>query len=69
VELLKVLSDIRDCSHIPNGIDKATGQISFETSTGGTVYTPPEECCVKYGYVFAYDTDTSTYRCYQRLEQ
>lgn len=69
VELLKVLSDIRDCSHIPNGIDKATGQISFETSTGGTVYTPPEECCVKYGYVFAYDPDTQTNRCYQRLEQ
>jgi hypothetical protein len=65
VELLKVLSDIRDCSHIPNGIDKATGEITFETSTGSTVTTAPEKCCVKYGYVF----DASTSKCYQPFEQ
>ena len=65
VELLKVLSDIRDCSHIPNGIDKATGEITFETPTGSTVTTAPEKCCVKYGYVF----DASTSKCYQPFEQ
>lgn len=65
VELLKVLSGIRDCSHIPNGIDKATGEITFETSTGSTVTTAPESCCVKYGYVF----DASTSKCYQPFEQ
>ena len=69
VELLKVLSEVRDCGYIPNGIDKATGSIQFENPSGTNVYTPTEECCVKYGYVFAYDSRTSTNRCYQKLEQ
>jgi hypothetical protein len=65
VELLKVLSDVRDCSHIPNGIDKATGEITFENPSGTTVTTAPESCCVKYGYVF----NSSTSKCYQPFEQ
>lgn len=65
VEMLKVLGDIRDCSYIPNGIDKANGQISFLNPSGTTVYTPTQECCERYGYVY----DTTSARCYQNFEQ
>lgn len=69
VELVKVLGDIRDCAYIPNGINKANGQISFLNPSGTPVYTPTQQCCEKYGYVFAYDVESQTNRCYQNFEQ
>ena len=68
VELLKVLSDIRDCTWLPESINKATGEIRFENAAGTQVYqlSPANSiCCTKYGYVY----DTSDQRCYQRFEQ
>jgi len=65
VELLKILGDIRDCSFIPNGIDKANGRISFENVSGTTVYQTSRTCCEKYGYRY----DNSTAYCYQPFEQ
>ena len=65
VELLKILGDIRDCSFIPNGIDKANGRISFENVSGTTVYQTSRTCCEKYGYRY----DNSTAYCYQQFEQ
>lgn len=65
VELLKVLSEVRDCSFIPNGIDKANGRISFENASGSTVYQTSRTCCEKYGYRY----DNSTSYCYQPFEQ
>jgi hypothetical protein len=65
VELLKVLSEVRDCSFIPNGIDKANGRISFENASGSTVYQTSRVCCEKYGYRY----DNSTSYCYQQFEQ
>ena len=68
VELLKVLSDIRDCALIPYDINKANGKIRF-TNAAGTVVdqvSPANSiCCIKYGYV--YDSDNSA--CYQPFEQ
>jgi hypothetical protein len=68
VELLKVLSDIRDCALIPYDINKANGKIRF-TNAAGTVVdqvSPANSiCCTKYGYV--YDSDNSA--CYQPFEQ
>lgn len=69
VTLLKILGDIRDCAYIPNGIDKANGQISFLNPSGTTVFTPTQQCCERYGYVFAYDAQSQTNRCYQNFEQ
>ena len=68
VELLKVLSDIRDCTWLPESINKATGEIRFENAAGTQVYqlSPANStCCTKYGYVY----DTSNQRCYQSFEQ
>jgi hypothetical protein len=65
VELLKVLSAVRDCSFIPNGIDKANGRISFENASGSTVYQSSRACCERYGYRY----DNSTSYCYQQFEQ
>jgi len=68
VELLKVLSDIRDCALIPYDINKANGKIRF-TNAAGTVVdqvSPANSiCCTKYGYI--YDADNSA--CYQPFEQ
>lgn len=68
VELLKVLSDIRDCVWLPVTINKATGEIQFENAAGTQVYQlgpQNSSCCTKYGYVY----DSTAQRCYQRLEQ
>ena len=65
VELLKVLSDIRDCQFIPTGIDKADGKIQFSNPAGATVEQVTRVCCEKYGY--RYDNPTS--HCYQQFEQ
>lgn len=68
VELLKVLSDIRDCTWLPIGINKATGEIQFENASGLQTYTLSalySSCCTKYGYVH----DATAQRCYQPFEQ
>jgi hypothetical protein len=65
VELLKVLGDIRDCSFIPIGIDKANGKIQFENTSGNTVTQVSRQCCERYGYF--YDNDSSN--CFQPFEQ
>ena len=65
VELLKVLSDIRDCQFIPTGIDKADGKIQFSNPSGATVDQVTRVCCEKYGYRY----DNSTSHCYQPFEQ
>ena len=65
VELLKVLSDIRDCQFIPTGIDKADGKIQFSNPAGATVDQVTRVCCEKYGYRY----DNSTSHCYQQFEQ
>jgi len=65
VELLKVLSDIRDCQFIPTGIDKANGKIQFSNPAGATVDQVTRVCCEKYGYRY----DNSTSHCYQQFEQ
>jgi hypothetical protein len=65
VELLKVLGDIRDCSFIPNGIDKADGRIQFENASGSDVYQVSRQCCERYGYVY----NNTTSHCYQPFEQ
>ena len=68
VELLKVLSDIRDCTWLPIAINKATGEIQFENATGLQTYTLSalfSSCCTKYGYVH----DATAQRCYQPFEQ
>jgi hypothetical protein len=68
VELLKVLSDIRDCALIPYDINKANGRIRF-TNAAGTVVdqvSPANSiCCTKYGYVY----DSTNNFCYQPFEQ
>ena len=68
VELLKVLSDIRDCTWLPDAINKATGEIRFENAAGMTTYSllPGNSiCCTKYGYVY----NPTAQRCYQSFEQ
>jgi hypothetical protein len=68
VELLKVLSNIRDCVWLPVAIDKATGQIQFEDASGTLLYAlgpQNSSCCTKYGYIY----DASAQRCYQPFEQ
>ena len=65
VELVKVLGDIRDCTYLPTGIDKANGRIQFSTVAGATVTQVPRACCERYGYY--YDFDTSY--CFQPFEQ
>jgi hypothetical protein len=65
VELLKVLGDIRDCTFIPTGIDKATGKIQFSNPSGQTVTQVSRLCCERYGYF--YDNDSSN--CFQPFEQ
>jgi len=65
IELLKVLGDIRDCSFIPNGIDKANGRIQFENASGSNVYQVSRQCCERYGYVY----NNTTSHCYQTFEQ
>jgi hypothetical protein len=68
VELLKVLSDIRDCTWLPIAINKATGEIQFENASGLQTYTLSalySSCCTKYGYVH----DATAQRCYQPFEQ
>jgi len=65
VELLKVLSDIRDCQFLPTGIDKADGKIQFSNPSGATVDQVTRVCCEKYGYRY----DNSTSHCYQPFEQ
>ena len=65
VEMLKVLGDIRDCTFIPTGIDKANGKIQFENNLGQTVTQVSRLCCERYGYF--YDNDTSN--CFQPFEQ
>ena len=68
VELIKVLSDIRDCALIPYDINKANGRIRF-TNAAGTVVdqvSPANSiCCTKYGYVY----DSTNNFCYQPFEQ
>ena len=65
VEMLKVLGEIRDCTFIPTGIDKANGKIQFENNLGQTVTQVSRLCCERYGYF--YDNDTSN--CFQPFEQ
>jgi hypothetical protein len=68
VELLKVLSDVRDCVWLPVAINKADGQIQFENAAGTRVYQlgpQNSSCCTKYGYVY----DSTAQRCYQPFEQ
>jgi hypothetical protein len=65
VEMLKVLGDIRDCTYIPNGINKANGRITFENAAGTTFEQVPRKCCERYGYRY----DDSTAYCFQPFEQ
>mgnify|MGYP003108889912 CR=1 FL=1 len=65
VELLKILGEIRDCTFIPTGIDKANGKIQFINPGGQTVTQVSRTCCERYGYV--YDNDNAA--CYQPFEQ
>ena len=65
VELVKVLGDIRDCTYLPTGIDKANGRIQFSTVAGATVTQVPRSCCERYG--FRYDGNTSY--CFQPFGQ
>ena len=65
VELIKVLGDIRDCTYLPTGIDKANGRIQFSTVAGATVTQVPRMCCVRYG--FSYEASTSY--CFQPFGQ
>lgn len=68
VELLKVLSNIRDCVWLPVAINKATGQIQFENASGTLSYSlgpQNSSCCTKYGYIY----DSTAQRCYQPFEQ
>ena len=65
MELLKILSDIRDCQFLPTGIDKADGKIQFSNPSGATVTQVTRVCCEKYGYRY----DNATSHCYQPFEQ
>jgi hypothetical protein len=68
VELLKVLSDVRDCALIPYDINKANGRIRFRNAAGSIVdqVSPSNSiCCTKYGYVY----DATNNYCYQPFEQ
>jgi len=65
IELLKILSDIRDCQFLPTGIDKADGKIQFSNPSGATVTQVTRVCCEKYGYRY----DNATSHCYQPFEQ
>ena len=68
VELLKMLSEVRDCQWLPIAINKATGEIRFENAAGMTTYSllPGNSiCCTKYGYVY----NPTAQRCYQSFEQ
>ena len=68
VEMLKVLGDIRDCTWLPVGINKANGEIQFENASGVQTYqliSAYSSCCTKYGYVY----DSTAERCYQKQEQ
>ena len=68
VELLKVLSDVRDCALIPYDINKANGRIRFRNAAGSLVdqVSPANSiCCTKYGYVY----DATNNYCYQPFEQ
>ena len=68
VELLKMLSDVRDCTWLPDEINKATGEIRFENAAGVTTYNllPGNSiCCTKYGYVY----NPTAQRCYQPFMQ
>jgi hypothetical protein len=65
VEMLKVLGDIRDCSFIPTGIDKANGKIQFENTSGNTVTQVSRQCCERYGYFY----DNPSSNCFQPFEQ
>jgi len=63
IELVKVLGEIRDCSWLPYSVDKR-GQLTFESSAGGTSISVPKRCCEKYGYI-----STSTNECWQQSQQ
>lgn len=68
VELLKVLSEVRDCQWLPIAINKATGEIQFENPSGLQTYTLSalySSCCTKYGYVY----NPTAQRCYASFEQ
>ena len=68
VELLKVLSEVRDCQWLPIAINKATGEIQFENPSGLQTYTLSalySSCCTKYGYAY----NPTAQRCYQSFEQ
>ena len=65
VEMLKVLGDIRDCTFIPTGIDKANGKIQFENNLGQTVTQVSRLCCERYGYFY----DNNSSNCFQPFEQ
>ena len=65
VEMLKVLGDIRDCTFIPTGIDKANGKIQFENNLGQTVTQVSRQCCERYGYFY----DNNSSNCFQPFEQ
>jgi hypothetical protein len=68
VELLKVLSEVRDCEWLPIAINKATGEIQFENPTGLQTYTLSalySSCCTKYGYAY----NPTAQRCYPSFEQ
>ena len=65
VEMLKVLGEIRDCTFIPTGIDKANGKIQFENNLGQTVTQVSRLCCERYGYFY----DNASSNCFQPFEQ
>ena len=65
VEMLKILGDIRDCTYVPNGINKANGRITFQSPNGSTVEQASRKCCERYGYRY----DNNTAFCFQPFEQ